>query len=67
MVIVYSFETPSIDAYFLALDCQTSKGSAQGCIQATRECTWGIPNSQQEVVDNVYIVGNKVWEMICVQ
>ena len=44
MVILYFSETPAGDVYFLAQDCQTSKGSALGCIPATREHTWRIYN-----------------------
>ena len=40
MVILYSSETQATDVYFLAQDCQTSKGSVRDCIRATRECTW---------------------------
>ena len=34
-------ETPSKDLDFLGLGCRTSKGSALGCIEATKECTCG--------------------------
>ena len=42
VAMVFNFcETPSKDLDFLGLGCRTSKGSALGCIEATKECTCG--------------------------